>query len=86
MAGGGEGRILKKHLNLYQLDILDICFFMNETGECICGEVSTDNSQIIYKGNDPDLIELFSIRDKESTLKKAQKILEILKSVNRRNF
>lgn len=72
-------KILKTYLNFFQLDLLDICFFMNETGDCICGEVSTDNSQIIYKGNDPALVKLFSIKDKESMLEKAQKVLELIK-------
>jgi phosphoribosylaminoimidazole-succinocarboxamide synthase len=69
---------LKAFLKPLSLDLLDICFFMNESGDCICAEVSTDNSQIIYTGNDEALAALFSTKDKETMLIKAKKILNII--------
>lgn len=72
-------KALKTFLNPFCLNLLDICFFMNEAGDCICAEVSTDNSQIIYTGNDDGVAALFSTKDKEAMLMKARKILNIIK-------
>jgi len=69
-------KCLREHLLQKSFDLLDICFFMNETGDTICGEVSTDNTQIIYTGSDPELKVLFSKREKEAMLERAIMIEE----------
>ena len=68
--------ILKELLNKHEFDLIDICFFMNEAGNVICAEVSTDNTQIIYTGHDPKLSSLFAERDKEKMLQKGQIIYD----------
>lgn len=66
--------VLQKFLLERNFDLIDICFFMNVEGDTICGEVSTDNTQIRYKGKDPRLIELFSSREKKDMILKAKEI------------
>jgi phosphoribosylaminoimidazole-succinocarboxamide synthase len=69
---------LKMALVVHDFDLLDICFFMNEAGDTLCGEISTDNSQIVYTGCDPALVALFANREKENMLLKAQTLVQIL--------
>lgn len=70
--------ILRDLLRQHEFDLLDICFFMNEAGDTICAEVSTDNTQIIYTGEDPELTSLFSSREKEKMIQKGQVIYDRL--------
>lgn len=70
--------VLRTLLRSVDLDLLDICFFMNAAGDVICGEISTDNSRIIYTGRDEKACELFASPDKHTILKRAETILHLL--------
>jgi phosphoribosylaminoimidazole-succinocarboxamide synthase len=70
--------VLQNHFQKFDLELLDICFFMNSAGNTICAEVSTDNSRLVYVGSDPNFKELFSSKDKSTALKRAKTILQLL--------
>lgn len=72
--------ILRNFLRTRELELIDICFFMNEEGNVICAEVSTDNSRMKYIGKDPELLHLISSKDKGAALERAQAIYNILKT------
>jgi phosphoribosylaminoimidazole-succinocarboxamide synthase len=56
---------LREHLRRVGLDLLDGCFFLDEAGEVVCGEVSPDNlASIEYTGRDPAVQEAFRRRGK----------------------
>lgn len=75
-------KLLKTHLNKVDLDLIDICFFMNTAGDTICGEISTDNTNITYIGSNPDIKMVFASRDKQQALKKAEVVFKMLTSIN----
>jgi hypothetical protein len=68
--------LLQNLLNKYDFDLLDICFFMNTAGDTICAEVSTDNTKIIYTGDDEEIKKVFADRSKENVPNKARILLE----------
>jgi len=70
--------ILQEVLKEVEFELVDICFFMNEAGDVICGEVSTDNTRINYIGSDPILKSLFSERDLQARLWQAKILLHQL--------
>ena len=70
--------VLRESLQNVDFDLLDICFFMNTKGDVICAEVSNDDTTIVYTGNDQNLIELFSNRDKSVAVRKAEEIIKAL--------
>lgn len=70
--------ILQVHLREYGLDLLDICFFMNESWDTITAEISTDNTNIVYTGNDQKLIDIFTDRSKNNAINKWHAILHLL--------
>ena len=59
--------------------LIDICFFMSRDGEIICGEVSTDNSTIAYRGQEEGLQMLFAQKKKSMALEKAKALYEVLR-------
>jgi|GEM_PF-952233 len=69
---------LRDYCLRHELDLQDICFFMNEAGDTICAEVSTDNVRLKYKGNDDKLANLLNSRDQERATERAQEILKLL--------
>lgn len=69
---------LYRFLRLFDFNLLDVCFFMNEEGTVICGEVSTDNMGIAYAGDDTALRELFARREKQVAVEKAREFLRLL--------
>lgn len=71
--------ILGDFLQSRELELVDICFFMNADGNVICAEVSTDNSRINYLGNDPVLASLISSKNKDLSVKRAEAIIRLLK-------
>jgi phosphoribosylaminoimidazole-succinocarboxamide synthase len=72
--------ILRDCLRAHDFELIDICFFMNTRGDTICAEVSTDNTGIVYTGNDPQVQQLFTRRDKPANLGKANALLSTLSS------
>lgn len=70
---------LKGILNKAQMDLLDICFFMNVAGTVICAEISTDNTTIVYTGPDRALKQAIASKDKSLAVKKAEAVLSLLK-------
>lgn len=69
---------LKQILNPASLDLLDICFFMNAEGNVLCAEISTDNTNIVYTGQDSHLKTLFASKDKTQAIRKAESIIKLL--------
>jgi len=74
----GADRVLNGFLQPYGIEITAVCFFMNEKGNVICGEVSTDNTNIECTGYDPALLDLFSSKDKQRAVEKADAVLEAI--------
>ncbi|MCB1135660.1 MAG: hypothetical protein KDK78_05270, partial [Chlamydiia bacterium] len=72
--------ILRCYCLRHQLDLLDICFFMNEDGDTICAEVSTDNVRLKYLGEDPEIAGLLNSRDKERATERAEAVLQLLRT------
>lgn len=71
--------VLQNTLSRHGLELLDICFFMNESGDTICAEISTDNCRIAYSGHDSDLKALFASRKKEDALARGKAVLSLLR-------
>lgn len=71
-------KLLRNFFNCHSLELLDICFFMNEEGDSIVAEISTDNMRFSYIGLDNELRELLNSRGKDTALKRAEKVLELL--------
>lgn len=63
----------------HDLDLLDICFFMNEAGDTICAEISTDNTRIEYIGKDQAIAAVVNSRGKELATNRAKRALSLLK-------
>jgi len=70
--------ILQSYYLNYDLDLLDICFFMNTKGNVICAEVSTDNCRLAYVGENIDVHRVMNGKDKKE---KAATILNLLMDV-----
>ena len=71
---------LNNFLKAHDFNLVDICFFMNETGDTICAEISTDNTRIEYIGTDQELKFLFESREKNKAIFKAQALLNSLET------
>lgn len=56
---------LNKLLQIHDFHLLDICFFMNETGDVICAEISTDNMRLKYIGSEPKFQKISSSQKTE---------------------
>ncbi len=73
-------RLVKKRLNKCDLDIQDICFFLNTDGNTIVCEITPDNmGPISYLGKDPKLKKLFETKDKQIVLEKYKTVRKLLK-------
>lgn len=72
--------ILQNHFQTHDLDLLDICFFMNKEGNVICAEISTDNCRLNYTGNDASIKTIFESKDKSRVLDYAQAVLALLEA------
>ena len=70
--------VLKNDLQKHNLDLLDICFFMNEQWTSIVSEISTDNTNIVYTWDDEEKIGVFSNSEKSSALYKSDIINALL--------
>lgn len=71
--------ILQDYFRKHDLELLDICFFMNTEGNVICAEVSTDNSRLEYVGTNLDVAEIIDSKAKNMSLERAKAILTLLK-------
>lgn len=70
--------ILRCYCLRHDLELQDICFFMNEEGDTICAEVSTDNVRLVYQGSDQKKAELLNSREKGKATDRAKIVLELL--------
>ena len=74
-------RLVKKFLNAHDLDITDICLFLNKDGDKILTEISPDNmGSLSYIGNIENHKLIFADKDKSNTLKKWTLAANLLKS------
>lgn len=64
-------RLVKKFLNRHDLDITDICLFLNKDGNKILTEISPDNmGSLSYIGSIPEYKLIFADKDKNKKLNK----------------
>lgn len=73
-------KVLQKFFQDHNLNLLDICFFMNTSGTVICAEISTDNTRIVYTGENPDIAAVVNSKEKEHAVKRAETILQLIKT------
>lgn len=71
--------VLNDYLKQCDLELFDVCFFMNTSGDVICAEVSTDNTRIGYLGQDPAINAIFASKEKQTALERAKIILGLLR-------
>lgn len=70
---------LQQRLKGIDLELLDGCFFVNESGQILVSEISTDNLRFVYIGKDPELQRVFDLKaPKELALAKAEALLGLL--------
>ena len=63
--------LVKKLLNHHDLDITDMCLFLNKNGDKVLTEISPDNmGSLSYIGSIPEYIQIFQNKDKSNTLNK----------------
>jgi acetamidase/formamidase len=71
--------MLRVHLAAHDLDLPDVCFFMNKAGDVICGELSPDNmSRITYVGPDKQLEARINGRGKAGLAARFRAIADLL--------
>ncbi len=72
-------QLVKKRLNQADLDIADMCLFLNKAGSTVLAEISPDNmGSLCYIGTSAAHAAVFANRDKSNTLKKWQLALDLL--------
>ncbi len=64
-------RLVKKLLNRHDLDITDMCLFLNKSGDTVLAEISPDNmGSLRYIGHNATFATIFANRDKSNTINK----------------
>ncbi len=72
-------QLVKKRLNQSDLDIIDMCLFMNKSGNTILAEISPDNmGSLRYIGSNTTYAAIFANRDKSNTINKWQLATDLL--------
>lgn len=69
--------LLRDKLNFSELELNDFCLFLNQNGDKIVGEISTDNTTWTYKGQDTRLQHIFNGKGKDTTLDKVDYLISL---------